>query len=201
MEPRFVDETPFGFGWIAPEPRFMQRCAHAFLAGGGVWVVDPVLCDGVVERIRALGEPAGVLVLFGRHERDSAAVARELGVPRYLPGAPPSRPPFQLVRLRRGELAVWVPEHGTLVVSEALGTAQYMRAPGERLGLHPFRRLAPPKRLMAFDPEHVLVGHGEGLHGEGVAEALHDILERGPSRTLSWLAAGLKAHGPWAHRP
>ena len=179
----------------------MQRCSHAFVAGGGVWVVDPVLCDGVVERIRELGEPAGVLVLFGRHERDSEALARELGVRRHLPDDPPSQPPFQLVRIGRGELAIWLPEHDALVVSEALGTSQYMRAPGEALGLHPFRRLTPPKRLMAFDPQHVLVGHGEGVHGERAATALHDVLERGPSRTLSWLAAGLKAHGPWARRP
>lgn len=200
MQPRIVDETPFGFGWIAPEPAFMQRCSHAFLAGGGVWVVDPVACDGVVERILALGTPAAVLVLFGRHRRDSEAIARELGVPRHLPGAPPPQPPFQLVRIGRGELAVWLPEHETLVVGEALGTSQYMRAPGERLGLHPFRRLTPPKRLNAFDPHHVLVGHGEGLHGEETAAALHDVLDHGASRTLSWLAAGVKAHGPWARR-
>lgn len=192
--PRFVDETPFGFGWIAPEPRFMQRCSHAFLAGGGVWVVDPVAGAGVVERIRALGKPAGVLVLFGRHERDSAALASELGVPRWIPGEPPPEPPFQLVRIKRGELAVWLPEHSALVIAEALGTVQYMRAPGERLGLHPFRRLAPPRRLNAFDPEHVLVGHGEGLHGPGTAEALHDVLEHGPSRTPSWLWSGFRAH-------
>jgi hypothetical protein len=200
MEVRFVDETPFGFGWIAAEPRFMQRCSHALLAGDGVWLIDPVAGDGVLERVRALGEPVGVLVLFRRHERDSAALARELGVPRHLPSAPPETPPFQLVRIGRGELAAWLPEHATLVVSEALGTAQYMRAPGERLGLHPFRRLLPPKRLNAFDPEHVLVGHGEGLHGEEAAAALHDVLDHGASRTLGWLAAGLKAHGPRAGR-
>lgn len=197
---RFVDETEWGFGWIAPEPRFMQRCSHAFLAGGGVWVVDPVAGDGVADRIRMLGEPAGVLVLLGRHERDSARLTAELGVPRHTADDPPREPPFQLVRIGRGEIALWLPERDALVVGEALGTVQYMRAPGELLGLHPFRRLAPPRRLNAFDPRHVLVGHGEGLHGPEAAAALHDVLDHGPGRTLSWLAAGLKAHGPWARR-
>lgn len=195
MDVRWVDETAFGVGWIAPEPRFMQRCSHALVAGGGVWVFDPVDGEGVVERIRALGEPAGVVVLFGRHERDSAAVARALGVRRYTRAMrPPPDAPFQLVRIGRGELAAWLPEHGALLVSEALGTVQYMRAPGESLGLHPFRRLAPPRRLNAFDPEHLLVGHGAGLHGPEAAAALHDVLDYGPSRTLAWLGAGLRAH-------
>ena len=138
----------------------MRRASHAVLAGGGVWLIDPVDADGVEERVRALGEPAGVLVLFGRHDRDSAALAERLGVPRYTPEERPPAPPFQVVAIGRGELALWLPEHAALVVSEALGTAQYFRAPGERLGLHPWRRLAPPRRLNAFEPQHVLVAHG-----------------------------------------
>jgi hypothetical protein len=194
VDVRFVDETDWGFGWIAPEPRFLQRCAHAFLAGDLVWVVDPVAGDGVVERVRALGEPAGVLVLFDRHDRDSARLAAELGAPRFTPDSPPPEPPFQLVSIKRRELALWLPEHEALVVSEALGTVQYYRAPGERLGLHPFRRLTPPKRLNAFEPRHVLVGHGDGLHGDEARAALHDVLDHGPSRTLSWLWSGVRAH-------
>jgi hypothetical protein len=194
VQARFIDETSFGFGWIAEEPHFMQRASHAILAGGGVWIFDPVDCDGVDERIRALGEPAGVIVLFARHERDSAALAARLGVSVWATDAPPADPPFQLVRIGRGQLAAWFPEHETLLVSEALGTVQYMRAPGERLGLHPFRRLLPPRRLNAFDPEHVLVGHGAGLHGPDAAEALHEVLDQGPGRTLAWLRAGFRAH-------
>lgn len=194
MEARVVDETDFGFGWIAAEPAFMQRCGHALRVGGGVWVFDPVAAEGVVERIRALGEPAGVVVLIGRHERDSAALAAELGVRRFTPSSLPPGAPFQLARVGRGELAAWLPEEKALVVAEALGTVQYMRAPGERLGLHPFRRLLPPRRLNAFDPEHVLVGHGAGLHGPETAAALHDVLDYGPSRTLGWLWSGIRAH-------
>jgi hypothetical protein len=194
VDVRFVDETEFGFGWIAAEPRFLQRCSHAVVADGGVWLIDPVDGDAVVERVRELGEPAGVLVLFGRHDRDSATLAARLGVRRYTRAEPPERPPFQLVRIGRGELALWLPEHEALVVSEALGTVRYMRAPGERLGLHPWRRLTPPKRLNAFDPRHLLVGHGEGLHGDDVADTLHDVLDNGPSRTGAWLWSGVRAH-------
>jgi hypothetical protein len=195
VDVRWVDETDFGVGWIAAEPGFMQRCSHALVAGDGVWVFDPVDGEGVVERIRQLGEPAGVVVLFGRHERDAAALAQGLGVRRYTRATPPPPDaPFQLVRIGRGELAAWLPEHGTLLVSEALGTVQYMRAPDESLGLHPFRRLLPPRRLNAFDPERLLVGHGAGLHGSEAAAALHDVLDRGPSRTLAWLWSAFRAH-------
>src|ERR1700730_2580951 len=122
MEVSFVDEMPFGFSWIALRKGFMRRTSHALAVDGLVWVVEPTTGDGVVERIRALGEPAGVLVLFGRHRRDSAALARELGVPRY--AAPFERPPgtpVELVPLGHGELALWLPEQRTLVVAEAVG--------------------------------------------------------------------------------
>ena len=37
----FCDESDGGFGWIAPEPPWMQRASHALAADGGVWLVDP----------------------------------------------------------------------------------------------------------------------------------------------------------------
>jgi hypothetical protein len=194
MRAQFVDETSFGFGWIAEEPRFLERCSHAIVVGEGVWIFDPVDCEDVEGRIRALGKPAGIVVLFERHERDAGLLAARLAIASSTPNAPPQDPPFQLVRIGRGELAAWFPEHETLLVSEALGTVRYMRAPGESLGLHPWRRLLPPRRLNAFDPAHVLAGHGAGLHGPGTAEALHDVLDHGPSRTLAWLSAGFRAH-------
>ena len=45
---RFVDEIGFAFGWIAPEPRFMQRASHAVAADGRVWLIDPVADEHVV---------------------------------------------------------------------------------------------------------------------------------------------------------
>jgi hypothetical protein len=192
-EVRFVDETPFGFGWISPEPAFMQRCSQALVAGGGVWLIDPVDGDGLDERIRALGEPQGVVVLIERHQRDASAFAARFGVPvRRAPDL--GAVPFEVVRLGQGEVALWLAERETLVVGEALGSVQYMRAPGEQVGVHPFRRLTPPRRLARFAPQHLLFGHGEGLHGPDAAAALRDTLAHARRRTLAWLWSGIRAH-------
>lgn len=199
-----VDELPFGFGWISPEPRFMRRCSHAVLAGGRVWVIDPVLDDGMLERVLALGEPAGVLQLLDRHRRDCARVADELGVPHHeVPRAAPSGSPFEVIpvlsRRRWHEIALWFPEHRALVCADAVGTAQYYRASSERLGVSPLLRLTPPRTLLRVEPEHVLVGHGEGVHDDATA-VLREAVERARSRTLPWLWAGLRAHGPLRRR-
>jgi hypothetical protein len=192
-EVRFVDETPFGFGWISPEPAFMQRCSQALVAGGGVWLIDPVEGEGVDERIRALGEARGVLVLIKRHQRDASVFAARLGVSvRTAPDL--GDLPFEVVLLGQGEVALWCAEHDTLVVAEALGSVQYMRAPAERVGVHPFRRLTPPRRLARFAPQHLLFGHGEGLHGAEAAAALHDTLAHARRRTPAWLWSGIRAH-------
>ena len=177
MTVTFCDEAPWGFGWIAAEPRFMQRASHALLAGGGVWLIDPVDFPGLDERVRALGRPAGVIQLLDRHGRDSASVSARLGVPIWItpPAAVPGAP-FEVITVKRSrvwrESALWWPEQRVLVVAEAVGTAGYFRAPGEALGVHPLLRLAPPRRLLGFEPEHVLVGHGAGVH-ESATGALH----------------------------
>ena len=204
MGTRFVDELEFGFGWISPEPRFMQRCSHALVVGGKVWLIDPVLDDGVLERVRGLGEPGGVVQLLGRHGRGCARFAELLGVPHVeVPDAAPAGAPFEVLHvLRRGrwrEVALWIPEHRTLVCTEAVGTAPYYSAPSERLGVHPLLRLTPPRPLLAVEPAHVLVGHGEGVHTEANA-ALREAVEHARRRTPAWLWAGLRAHGPLRRR-
>ena len=133
---------------------------------------------GVDERIRALGEPMGVLQLLDRHGRDCAAFARRFGIPHFVV---PSLPvPFELrvVCSRRWwrEVALWWPEPRVLVCADALGTVGYFVAPGERLGMHPLLRPMPPRT--AFEdlaPRHVLCGHGEGVHDDAAA-ALEEAL-------------------------
>jgi len=196
---RFVDEIGFAFGWIAPEPRFMQRASHAIAADGRVWLIDPVADEGALGRARELGEPAGVVQLLDRHGRDCRAVAEQLGVPHYeLPEQPPAEARFEVLPLLRRrwwhEFALWCPEERTLVCAEAVGTAQYYRAPGERLGVSPLLRLTPPRRLLAVEPDHVLVGHGEGIHQDAAA-ALREALTLARRRTPSWAWAGLRTHG------
>lgn len=196
-EVRFCDEIELGFGWIAPEPPVLERTSHALAADGRVWIFDPVEGEGVVERIQALGEPAGVVQLLDRHSRDCVAVARRLGVSHHevpFGGVPDS--PFDLLPVVRKpgwrEVAAWWPREGILVCGDALGTTSYFRAPGERLAVHPLLRPVPPRRLSGLRPRHVLVGHGEGVHGEEAEEALRDALASSRRRIPRWLAGLVK---------
>jgi hypothetical protein len=175
------DEGPFGLSWILDEP--MTRSCHA-LAGddGRVWLVDPVDEPEAMARAAALGEPAAVVQLLDRHNRDCAEIAARLGVPHVrawdeAPGAP-----FQTIRVldwpKWKEAALWWPERSTLVVAEAVGTNPVWAAgPGE-VGVHPMLRMVPPGALRGSEPEHLLVGHGPGVHGPGASAALQDALAR-----------------------
>jgi hypothetical protein len=200
----FVDELEWGFGWIAPEPAFLRRCSHALAVDGRVWVLDPVWDEEALARVEALGEPAGVVQQLDRHGRDCRRVADRLGVPLYVvPDRPPAGAPFEVYPLLRNrfwrEVALWLPGQRVLVVAEAVGTAQYYRGPGERLAVSPVLRLTPPRTLLRVQPEHVLVGHGEGVH-EDAAAALREAVTKARVRTPAWLWAGLRAHGPFGTR-
>lgn len=191
------DETEFGFGWIAPEPDWMERCSHAIVHEGRVWIVDPVDLPGVDERIRALGEPAGVLQLLDRHARDCAALAQRLGVPHHeVPFAGVPDAPFEVLPLVRNrwwkEIALWWPERRVLVAADALGTSPLYLASRDRLAVHPILRLRPPRRLRGLDPEHVLSGHGAGIHGDEAAQALREALATARRRIPGQLAAAVR---------
>ena len=193
MEVRFCDELDAGFGWIAAEPPLLERCSHALRAGGGVWITDPVDGEGVETRIRALGEPAGVVQLLDRHGRDSAALASALGVPHHrvpLDGVPGA--PFEVVKVvdipTWHEIALWFPEERALVCADALGTASYYLAPGERVAVHPWLRLLPPRRLGGKEPLHLFVGHGEGIHGREAGAELERALGESRRTTPRWAA-------------
>lgn len=200
----FVDELELGFGWIAPEPAFMRRCSHALVAGGQVWLIDPVWNEEALERAAGLGEPGGVVQLLDRHGRDCARVAERLGVPHHVvPAAAPAGAPFAVLPVLRNrfwrEVALWFAEPRTLVVADALGTAQYYRAPAERLAVSPLLRLTPPRRLLSVAPEHVLVGHGPGIH-EDAAAAVRQAVTGARRQAPAWLWSGLRAHGPFGTR-
>ena len=170
--------------------------SHALLAGGGVWIVDPTEGDGIEERIRALGEPAGVLQLLDRHNRACAAFAERLGVPHH-------RVPFEAVgpfetradrrRKRWQEVALWWPERRVLVTRGRARDGAALLRPRRRAA----RRPPAPARCRrrgssrALDPEHVLCGHGAGVH-ERATEALRDALANS-RRRLPRLALELPA--------
>jgi hypothetical protein len=204
MASTFVDELWFSFGWLEGGS-FLRRCSHALAVDGRVWIFDAVEDEEALERVAGLGEPAGVVQLLDRHNRDNAAVADRLGVPLHVvPSEAPEGAPFEVVPLVRRrlwrEVALWFPAQRALVVGEALGTAQFYRAPRERVGVAGLLRLTPPRRLLGFEPEHLLVGHGEGIH-EDVPAAIRDAIEHSRSRIGSWLWAGIRAHGPGGTHP
>lgn len=195
---REIDRYDGGVGWIAHPDEQMQRASHAVVGEeGGVWVLDPVDADGVDELLAEYGEVEGVVVLLDRHKRDAAAVARRhdvpVSVPEWMSGVTSKLDvPTERVHVELGdsgfavhelidtplwqEAALYGEHDGTLVVPEALGTAEYFLAGEESLGVHPALRLKPPRSLRRFAPERVLVGHGEGVLTDA-AGAITDALD------------------------
>jgi hypothetical protein len=179
MRLRELAEHPLGVSWVIDDP--LLRASHALVDEGRVWLVDPVDAPEALERVATLGEPAGVLQLFVGHPRDGAEIAARLKVPFHvLPDVLPDSP-FRVLNLDLGpwkERALWWPDPRGLVVAESIGTAtHYALGPGPA-GVHFMRRAFPPGRLKPFLPEHLLVGHGEPVHGGNAAAALLDALNR-----------------------
>lgn len=204
-----VDRFEDGVGWIAHPEERMLRASHALVgADGGVWVVDPVDVPGLDELLAEYGEVAGVVVCLDRHERDAAAVANRHGVPVYVPSiaaglAADLNAPTETFDGQLGdsgyrsrvvvdnrfwsEVALVGPEGRTLLVPEALGTAPYFLARGERLGVHPALRPFPPRHLRDHEPERVLVGHGRGTTA-GAPAALRNAIDGARGNALDvWL--------------
>jgi hypothetical protein len=192
----FCDELPFGFGWIAAQPARLERASHALADERQVWLIDPVDIVGLDERIAALGEPAGVVQLLDRHGRDSARLAARYRVPLWTtPFGGIAGAPFEVVRVIDfplwREAALWWPQRRTLVVAEALGTVSYYLGPDEALAVHPLLRLFPPTTLGRLEPDHLLCGHGRGIHGAAV-EALRGALTTSRRGLPRWMHQRLR---------
>jgi hypothetical protein len=140
----------------------MGRACNALAAEGLVWLVDPVDEPAAMAAPAALGEPAGVLQLLDRHNRDRAPIATRLGVPRMVKPDALAATPFELVPVARWpawrETALWWPAEGVLVVPEAVGTAAAFAIGSGPVGVHPMIRLVPPRALRRFAPRHLLAG-------------------------------------------
>ena len=190
-----VTEWDGGFSWVSHPEEKIARASHALRDGTDVWVVDPLDFMGLDDRLAEAGDVAGTVVLFNQHTREAGTIASRHGVSVHVPAwmegvddridAPIERfddhlggTDYRTIPLSRsrlwGECALFDGE--TLVVPEAVGTATHFRGGDERLGIHPFRRVVPPRRqLRGLDPERVLTGHGTGVF-EGGSEALADAL-------------------------
>jgi hypothetical protein len=174
------DRHALGLTWVLDEP--MQRASHALADDGRVWLVDPVEAGEALDRVARLGEPAGVIQLLDRHGRDCAALARRLGVPhlrvpRSLPATPFEVLPVVSVRGWR-EVALWWPAREALVVADAVATGPMYAPPGQVAGVHVFLRPRPPGSLRDRSPRHLLVGHGEAVHGPRAQAALREAYAR-----------------------
>lgn len=202
MQMRFCDDLgQLGFSWISDEA--MTRTSHALVADRGgatateraVWLVDPLDWPDAITRAQGLGKPTAVVQLLDRHNRDAAAIAKRLGVPHLV--APTSLPetPFEVIEIRRWrhwqEIALWWPSRRVLVVADALGTNAFFTVGDDAIGVHGLLKLTPPRQLAGLEPppEHVLVGHGEGLHGPDTAAQLRRALSRSRLTFLTWGAA------------
>jgi hypothetical protein len=162
VELRFIDEFEHGFGWT-PEGDRLGRASHAVRIGSAVWLTDILDGPGIDERIRELGEPRGVIQLLDRHERDCSAIARRLGVPLHVtPFDGVPDAPFEVIPVVRSRFWKEV-------------------------------RLKPPRKAFAcLEPLHVLCGHGQGGHGEGVPEAVRQALATPRRRLPQALLNGLR---------
>jgi hypothetical protein len=195
-----VDHWQGGISWtLAEEVDGMHRTSHAVETEEGVWVVDPVDAPGLDDELAELGEVIGVTLLLDRHKRDTAAVAERHDVPVSLPEALAGvaddldtetevysralpNTAFRTITVVDNrlwhEVALFDRNRGTLIVPEAVGTAEFFRTGSERLGVHPGLRLFPPRKALGdLTPERVLVGHGAGVFDDA-ANALRVALSR-----------------------
>ena len=198
------------FAWIADPAEGIQRASAAIAVSGGCLVVDPVETPGLDSALRERGPVVGVATLLDRHQRDAAAIAARLRVPRLIPralegaGMGVDGVEERAVVTRRGwrEALLWVPERSLLVCAETLGTAPYcLVRESDRLGLHPLARLLRVRRAFAgLEPSVIAVGHGPPLL-DGARAALSATLAH-PLRDLprAWarsarIAAGWRRAG------
>lgn len=178
--PRFdLEEHALGRTWVGREP--MERGFHALVDDGRVWLVDPLDVDELGD-VTELGEPAGVLQLLDRHNRDCAELAGRLGVPHLrLPDAVPGSPfeTFSVLRVPGWkEAALWWPERRALVVAETLAANPMHTGGAQPVGIHLFLRPLPPASPRRYAPEHLLLGHGHPLHGPAAAAAVESAYAR-----------------------
>lgn len=191
MDVHFADGPDDLVTWIASDPGFMQRAAHAIATGEGTWLVDPVDHPDVRARLAGMPPVAGVVQLLDRHGRDCAAMAADLDVPLHVtPDGAIADSPFEVIVVKTSrswrESALWWPARQCLVVAEMLGTAPYFRVPGQRVGVHPFARLSPPRALRGYPAAHLLMGHGAPVHDPAAGALADHAVDRARSSSPRW---------------
>lgn len=214
-----IDRFEHGVGWMAYPEEGMERASHALAVpsengDADVWVIDPVDAPGLDDLLGSLGTVAGVVVGVDRHKRDADVIAQRHSVPVFVPEwmtgvaseftATTARfsgeladTGFRALEIRNSTIPPWqevgLYDGETLVVPEAVGTADFFRAGDERLGVHPMLRLVPPRDVLGeLDPDRILVGHGSGIH-EDASEALTNALRGSRRRAPAAFTNALKS--------
>ena len=161
----------------------MARASHALVSDGRVWIIDPVDDVEVMSRIAELGTPVAVFQLLDRPNRDSAKVADRLGIPLVQQPDELRGTPFQAIEVVNNRLwkekALWWQAEQTLIVAEAIGTNPMACPSDAGAGVHIGLRLKPPKQALGtYVPRHLLVGHGDPIHGPKATVALQQAIDR-----------------------
>lgn len=191
------------FAWMLGPVDPMSRACSAVVLDAGTVLVDPIDADGLDAQLAGLPAVIGVVTLLDRHQRDAAAIAERLGVPRLTPTALGGQGlrldgvQERAVIARRGwrEALMWLPDRRLLVCTETLGTAGFdLARRGDPLGMHPFARPFPPRAAFrGIEPAAIAVGHGPPLTVDAAA-ALRRVLARARLQLpRHWLRFGLEA--------
>jgi hypothetical protein len=191
------------FSWMLGPIDPMSRACSAIVLGAGTVLVDPVDADGLDAQLAVLPAVIGVVTLLDRHQRDAAAIAGRLGVPRLIPvalggeGLRLDGVQERAVIARRGwrEALMWLPDRLLLVCPETLGTAAFdLARRRDPLGMHPFARPFPPRAAFrGIDPVVIAVGHGPPVTVDATA-AMRRVLGRARLQLpRHWLRFGLEA--------
>lgn len=181
MSAKLIEKSEVGLTWVMDEPN--ARASHALVSDGRVWIVDPVWDEAAIERIAELGEVISVLQLLDRHSRDCEQVADHFGIPHVVLPLELRDTPFEAVEVIENriwkERALWWQSTQTLVVAEAIGTTPLFKPSSGGAGVHVGLRLTPPRSALgSYVPRHLLVGHGDPIHGLGGSRALEQALDR-----------------------
>ncbi len=181
MQTRTIDESELGITWVMDHP--LELASHALVSDGRVWIIDPIDDPEVMEKVADLGEPQAVLQLLDRHNRHSKRIADRLDIPHIVLPEELRGTPFEAVDVVDNriwkERALWWKDRKALVVPEAVGTAEHFYPSAAGAGVHIGLRLNPPKKSIGtFMPQHLLVGHGEAIHGPRATKALQEAIDR-----------------------
>lgn len=182
MTARIIENGEIGISWVI-EDEPMARASHALTDGEKVWIIDPVDDEAAIERALSLGKPAVVFQLLDRHNRDCEKVAKRLGIKHVVLPLELRGTPFEAIEVVDNriwkERALWWKKTKTLVVAEAVGASKMFNPSGAGVGVHIGLRATPPrKQLGTYNPEHLLMGHGDPVNGDQATLALQEALDR-----------------------